>query len=71
MLVLTRKPGEAIVLDGGIRVTVLALGRSVVRLGIEAPVGVGIVREELLLDAEERKARTSRDGPCPAVAQKA
>ena len=48
MLVLTRRPGEAILLDGGIRVVVLSSDRRGVRLGIEAPAEVNIQREELV-----------------------
>lgn len=50
MLVLTRRPGESILIDGGIKVTVLTLCRDTgqVRIGIDAPKEVSIVREELL-----------------------
>ena len=44
MLVLTRKPGEKIVVDGGIVLTVLEVRGNKVRLGIEAPVGEGVTR---------------------------
>ena len=47
MLILSRKPGDAILIDGGIRVVVLASDNGGVRLGIEAPASVGIVREEI------------------------
>ena len=47
MLILSRKPGDAILIDGGIRVVVLASDHSGVRLGIDAPASVGIVREEI------------------------
>ena len=47
MLVLSRKLNEAIVIDGDIRVTVLSVHGSQVRLGIQAPESVGIYREEL------------------------
>jgi sRNA-binding carbon storage regulator CsrA len=36
------------VIDGGIRIVVLASGQRCVRLGIEAPAQVGIVREEII-----------------------
>jgi carbon storage regulator len=52
MLVLTRRPGEAILLDGGIRVVVLSSDRRGVRLGIEAPAEVNIQREELVSRVE-------------------
>jgi len=47
MLILSRKPGDAILIDGGIRIVVLAADGSGVRIGIEAPPSVGIVREEI------------------------
>ncbi len=52
MLVLSRKTGDSIQIDGGIRITVLGLEGNRVRLGIEAPRGVAIMRSELLLDLE-------------------
>jgi len=48
MLILSRKQGEAILVDGGIRIVVLATDNGSVRLGIDAPGHVGIVREEIL-----------------------
>jgi carbon storage regulator CsrA len=51
MLVLARGPGQSVVLDDRITVTVLASRPGLVRLGIEAPDGVGVRRGELdLLD---------------------
>jgi carbon storage regulator len=47
MLVLSRKRGERIVLADSIVVTVLEVKRGTIRLGIEAPPHVPIVREEL------------------------
>ncbi len=47
MLVLSRKPGEAIVIGGGIRLRVLEVRGNHVRLGVEAPAEVNVVREEL------------------------
>ncbi len=49
MLVLSRKFNESIVIDGGIKITVLEICGNRVRLGIEAPKEVGIMREELVL----------------------
>lgn len=46
MLVLTRKCGEVIEIDGGIQVTVIELRGNRVRLGIEAPNTTGIRRPE-------------------------
>ena len=47
MLVLTRKPNEAIVLNDTVRVTVLGVKGDRVRLGIEAPSDVAVDRAEV------------------------
>jgi carbon storage regulator len=52
MLVLTRKLNQVIVIGDNIRIRVLALAGGRIRLGIEAPEGVRIVREELLTAIE-------------------
>jgi carbon storage regulator len=49
MLVLTRKVGERIVIDNRIVVEVLQVKGNRIRLGIEAPAGATILRQELLL----------------------
>lgn len=59
MLILSRKPGEAVLLDGGIRIVVLGSEGGAVRLGIEAPAAVGIVREEVA----QRSAAASTPRP--------
>jgi carbon storage regulator len=48
MLVLTRKPGEKIQVGDDITITVLAINGGKIRLGIDAPDDVVIVRHELL-----------------------
>jgi carbon storage regulator len=47
MLVLTRKTDEEIILSGEIRVRVLSIRGSRVRLGIDAPRDVSVARCEL------------------------
>jgi len=47
MLVLSRKEGEQIVVDGGITVTVLEVIGKRVRLGFVAPDDVIILRQEV------------------------
>ena len=50
-LVLTRRLDEAILLAGGeIRITVARIGPETVRLAIDAPRDIDIVREELAWD---------------------
>ncbi|WP_406695827.1 carbon storage regulator [Singulisphaera sp. Ch08] len=48
MLVLSRKRMEQIVIGSDIRITVVKLEGGQVRLGIEAPTDVMVLREELL-----------------------
>lgn len=47
MLILGRRPGESILIDGGIKLIVVACDRHGVRLGIEAPSHVKILRGEI------------------------
>ena len=47
MLVLSRKSGESIVIDGDIRLTIVKVAGNRVRLGIEAPSDVTVTRSEL------------------------
>jgi carbon storage regulator len=47
VLILNRKLGEAVLMDGGIRVVILSCDRRGVRLGIEAPDAVTVLREEI------------------------
>ena len=54
MLVLTRRRDESIVIDGRITVRVLKVSGCPVRLGIEAPREVSVVRTEVLDRLHER-----------------
>ena len=58
MLVLSRKVGERIRIGDGITVTVVRVTGGGVRLGIEAPAELPVVREELYneLQAEMEKS---------------
>lgn len=47
MLVLSRKVGERILVGDKVVVTVVRIGPTAVRLGIEAPKDMNIVRDEL------------------------
>ena len=49
MLVLTRKAGEKIIISDNITVEVLEIQGNRVRIGIQAPQGVTILRQELLM----------------------
>ena len=60
MLVLTRKIGEQVVIDGGILLTVLKVNRNRVKLGIKGPVDVSIHRGELHKRIGDRTAATTK-----------
>ena len=66
MLILGRRVGESIVIDGGITVTVLACERGGVRLGIQAPSEITILRGEIVRQVEESNRRAPAD---PAAAR--
>ena len=56
MLVISRKPGESLVISEKIKITVISLGNDKVTIGIDAPREVKIVREELIETIEANKA---------------
>lgn len=56
MLVLSRKVGERILIGENIVVTVVRIAGGGVRLGIEAPLEMPVVREELKQKLEEAEA---------------
>lgn len=47
MLVLSRKVGERILVGDDITITVVRMAQGVVRIGVEAPNDMPIVREEI------------------------
>lgn len=59
MLVLTRKPGERIHIGSGITITVVEVRGNRVRLGIQAPEKVPVLRAELNPSVEQLLAETS------------
>lgn len=64
MLVLSRKPGERILIGDDVVITVVRIGPNNVRVGIEAPREMSIVREELCIRdaAEGESAERAVDG---------
>ncbi len=57
MLILSRKVGDAILIGSEIRLVVIATESGGVRLGIEAPTSVTIMREELVRDITDANVR--------------
>jgi carbon storage regulator len=56
MLVLTRKAGERILIADNVVVEVLEIQGNRVRIGIQAPSGVTILRQELLTQKADKPA---------------
>lgn len=61
MLVISRRPGEKIFLDREIQITILEIKEGNVRLGIEAPSEVKILRGELYQAVREENIRAQQD----------
>ncbi|WP_243299770.1 carbon storage regulator CsrA [Bacillus litorisediminis] len=59
MLVLTRKNGEAIQIGEDIEITILSVKNDQVKLGINAPKDIEIVRKEILemIEEENKQAK--------------
>lgn len=63
MLILTRQVGEDIVIGEAVTVSVLGIKQGQVRLGIQAPKQIKVLRGELLNDAD----RSALDTEQPAL----
>jgi carbon storage regulator len=65
MLVLSRKQFEGIQIGPDIRIKIVKVDRNQVRLGIEAPADVMIIRDELATDPEAHEARSAWESSDP------
>ena len=73
MLVISRRIGEAFCIDSRIKVTVVTIKGNRVRIGIDAPDDVRVVREELspwdeLLSPHAEAPQCRGTAPCLALA---
>ena len=63
MLALSRKKGEAIIVNNNVEITILEVRGDQVKIGISAPKDVPIYRKEVYLQIqEENKASFSPEG---------
>ena len=60
MLILTRKAEQGIVIDGHVVVRLLAIDGERVKIGIEAPRSVSVLREELLVEMADQNVVAAR-----------
>jgi carbon storage regulator len=56
MLVLSRKISQQVIIGSDVSITIVRIDRNQVRLGISAPPGVSILRQELF-DKRQKRAQ--------------
>lgn len=73
MLILSRKEGEKIIINGDIEITVTSIKGNEVKLGIKAPDSVVVYREEVYTKVleENKKAASSNVPDLSALMDKA
>jgi len=59
MLVVRRRAGEAIILNGEIEIEVIEISRTRVKLGVRAPRQVSVLRRESVLLAQQNHSAAS------------
>jgi carbon storage regulator len=71
LLILTRKTGEGLFIGDDIRITILEIRGKQIRLGIEAPSAIVVLREEIYrrIQEENLQAAGARDKDVTEVAQ--
>lgn len=69
MLVLARKLNESIVVNDNITITVISIDKGVVKIGIDAPKSVAILRSELIKDVTDANIASSKDDKLSDVSQ--
>ena len=60
MLILTRKPGESIYIGENIKITIVELKGHQIRVGIDAPTEMRILREEIYLQILEENKQAAQ-----------
>ena len=61
MLVLARKLDESIVVNENITIKVISVEKGVVKLGIDAPREISIIRSELLEDVKDSNIAAAKE----------
>jgi carbon storage regulator len=72
MLILSRKLGESIVINGNIRVQIMRVDGDVVKIGIEAPASVPVHRQEVYeeIQRSNQQALTQQNVSLPRLKEK-
>jgi carbon storage regulator len=69
MLILSRKPGESIVIDGRIVIRIMRLEGEIVKLGIDAPTDIPVHRQEVYdeIQKSNKEALTDPGSKAPRL----
>lgn len=70
VLVLTRKKGEALVIGDNIKIVILSVSGDSVKVGIEAPRDVKILRSELVEAVKDINVMASKASMPPSIMKK-
>jgi carbon storage regulator len=61
MLVLTRKAGQSILIDGNIEVCILEVSEGAIKIGINAPKSVKVLRKEIISEVKNQNIESIKD----------
>lgn len=67
MLIITRRPGEKIILGDDISVTVMEVSGQTVRIGIDAPKSLPIYREEIWAAVKQENEAAANAAAIPPL----
>jgi carbon storage regulator len=61
MLILSRKEGESIIIDDNIEVCILEVGDGTIKIGINAPKNVKILRKEIISEVRAENIQSIKN----------
>lgn len=61
MLVLSRKENESIIINGDIKIIISSIGKNGVKLGIDAPKNMTILRSELVEEIKDANSKAAHE----------
>ncbi|MFA6145197.1 MAG: carbon storage regulator CsrA [Sulfurimonas sp.] len=69
MLILSRKLNESIVIGDSIIIKVVAIDKGVIKLGIDAPIHIRVLRSELIRAVEDSNKAASKGNDASLLRQ--
>lgn len=61
MLIVSRKEGESILIGDDVEVCILEIGEGVIKVGINAPKNIKILRKELIAEIKEENIESVKN----------